>query len=191
MDRPANNFMTLKTLSSGYIIFTSPWRFKDFEEEKLYIMYTVEQKQRIIPRMLAVAALLQAYSMIVPGERNLYFAYTYLLIAFLLNLILAAMYIWGRCRSLCMMYLTWFFLWLQVFISVGRRQGDSYNELLGWAVILQYFTIATFPLHYIVLISYSLMSATSYVVAQYYSAHFSGDTSPKDFLLEVNTYYHT
>ncbi|XP_060802220.1 adenylate cyclase type 3 isoform X2 [Amyelois transitella] len=158
-----------------------PWGFTDREEEKLYSAYTQRQRQRAIPRLLLTGVLLQLFATVVPGERDLLFAYTSVAIALFLNLTLASVYICVRFARPALIHIAWLVLWAQLLVSVSRRLGDSYNELLGWAVVLQYFTLATLPFHYLLLILYSTLSFSAYLLVQYYNASTSESRLAEDF----------
>ncbi|KAG6446245.1 adenylate cyclase type 3 [Manduca sexta] len=147
-----------------------PWGFSDLEEEKLYSAYTQQQRHRAVPRLLAAGVLFQSFAIIVPGERDLYFAYASVAIALLANLSLAMLYACTRRSRNALTHIVWLVLWAQLLVSASRRLGDSYNELLGWAVILQYFTLATLPFHYLLLMFYSALSLSAYLLVQYYNA---------------------
>lgn len=162
-----------------------PWGFKDREEEKLYSAYTQRQRQRAIPRLLLAGVLLQLFALLVPGERDVLFAYTSVAIALFLNLILASMYICIRTARPALIHIAWLVLWAQLLVSVSRRLGDSYNELLGWAVVLQYFTLAILPFHYLLLILYSILSFSAYLLVQYYNASTSESRLAEDFFYQV------
>ncbi|KAM3959069.1 adenylate cyclase 3 [Aphomia sociella] len=166
---------------SCWVCLVPPWGFKDREEEKLYTAYTNRQRQRAIPRLLITGILLQAFAVIVPGERDLFFAYTSVAISLFANLTLATVYACIRSVRPVLNHVAWLVLWIQLLISVSRRLGDSYNELLGWAIVLQYFTLATLPFHYIVLIFYSVISFTAYLLVQYYNASTSESRLAEDF----------
>ncbi|XP_053602923.1 adenylate cyclase type 8-like isoform X2 [Plodia interpunctella] len=161
-----------------------PWGFKDREEEKLYSAYTQRQRQRAIPRLLLAGVLLQLFALLVPGERDVLFAYTSVAIALFLNLILASMYICIRTARPALIHIAWLVLWAQLLVSVSRRLGDSYNELLGWAVVLQYFTLAILPFHYLLLILYSILSFSAYLLVQYYNASTSESRLAEDFFYQ-------
>lgn len=162
-----------------------PWGFLDLEEEKLYTTYTQRQRQRAIPRLLAIGILLQAFAIIVPGERDLFFTYASVATSLLINMTLSIIYAFARRIRPVLTHMVWLVLWGQILMSVSRRLGDSYNELLGWAVVLQYFTFATMPFHYLLLIAYSLLSFTAYLVVQYYNASTSESRLADDFYFQV------
>lgn len=167
-----------------------PWGFKDIEEEKLYSAYTQQQRQKAVPHLLAIGVLLQAFAVVVPGERDLGFAYLSIIVALLANLTLGVVYSCIRPARPILNHIAWLVLWMQLLVSGSRRLGDSYNELLGWAVVLQYFTLATLPLHYIVLIVYSALSFSAYLQIQFYNACSSESRLPDDFYLQVGIYTH-
>lgn len=171
--------------SKFLICLVPPWGFTDIEEEKLYSAYTQRQRQRAVPRLLAIGALLQAFAAIVPGERDLSFAYASIAIALVANLILAAVYLFVRSARTLLNHIAWLVLWTQLLVSASRRLGDSYNELLGWAVVLQYFTLATLPLHHVLLILYSAISFCAYLLVQYYNASSSESRLADDFYFQV------
>ncbi|XP_073941064.1 adenylate cyclase 3 [Choristoneura fumiferana] len=166
---------------SCWVCLVPPWGFADLKEEELYTTYTQRQRQRAVPRLLAAGVLLQAYAALVPGERDLGFAYTFLTLALLVNLTLAVVYVCIRPARLALNHVAWIVLWAQLLVSASRRLGDSYNELLGWAVVLQYFTLAALPFHYLLLILYSAISFTAYLLIQYYNAVISESRLPEDF----------
>lgn len=161
-----------------------PWGFKDIEEEKLYSAYTQQQRQKAVPHLLAIGVLLQAFAVVVPGERDMTFAYLSILVASLANLTLGIIYTFIRSARPILNHVAWIVLWMQLLVSGSRRLGDSYNELLGWAVVLQYFTLATLPLHYSVLILYSVVSFSAYLQVQFYNAYSSESRLPDDFYLQ-------
>ncbi|KAJ0181781.1 hypothetical protein K1T71_002503 [Dendrolimus kikuchii] len=167
-----------------WINLVPPWGFTDVEEEKLYSAYTQRQRQRAIPRLLAIGILLQAFALIVPGERDLFFTYASVATSLLINLTLAAAYACVRRMRPVLTHMVWLVLWGQLLISASRRLGDSYNELLGWAVVFQYFTLATMPFHYLLLTAYSLLSFTAYLVVQYYNASTSESRLADDFYFQ-------
>ncbi|XP_063358545.1 adenylate cyclase type 8 [Cydia amplana] len=167
-----------------WVCLVPPWGFTDLKEEELYTAYTQRQRQRAVPRLLAAGVLLQAFAALVPGERDLSFAYTSVALALLLNLALALVYITIRPARLALNHIAWLALWIQLLVSASRRLGDSYNELLGWAVVLQYFTLAALPFHYLLLILYSTISFTAYLLVQYYSAIITENKLPDDFSLQ-------
>lgn len=173
----------LKT-NCDWISLVPPWGFTDIEEERLYSAYTQRQRQRAIPRLLAIGVLLQAFAVVVPGERDLFFTYASVAIALLTNTTLAVIYACARRIRPVLTHIAWLVLWAQLLVSASRRLGDSYNELLGWAVVLQYFTLATMPFHYMFLAAYSLLSFTSYLVVQYYNASTSESRLADDFYFQ-------
>lgn len=165
--------------------FLLPWGFRDFEEEELYLAYTQEQRQRAVPRLIAIGVLLQLFTIVVPGESNLFIAYTTLALVLLVNLFLLTIYSRVRRIRSALPHVTWFALWLQLLINISRRQGDSYNELLGWAVVLQYFTCATLPFHFFLLVFYSALSLSAYLIMQYCKALSTENTLVDDFRFQV------
>ncbi|XP_046961746.1 adenylate cyclase type 3 [Vanessa cardui] len=174
---------TLKK-SACWFCFVPPWRFSDLSEEKLYLAYTQRQRQRAILRLLAIGVLFQTFAALVPGERDLHFAYALMAVALVVNLLLAAIYAFiSRARS-ALNHVAWFVLWMQLLVSASRRLGDSYNELLGWAVVLQYFTLATLPFHFMLLIIYSILSFAAYLAVQYYNASTAESRLADDFYLQ-------
>ncbi|XP_021189256.3 adenylate cyclase type 8 [Helicoverpa armigera] len=178
--------MQARTLnkSACWICLVPPWGFTDREEEKLYSAYTQRQRQRAVPRLLATGALMQAFAVVVPGERDLSFAYASVAIALVANLILASAYVCVRPARRVLNHVAWLVLWTQLLVSASRRLGDSYNELLGWAVVLQYFTLATLPLHHVLLILYSSISFCGYLLVQYYNASTSETRLADDFYFQ-------
>lgn len=176
---------TRKTTYTLWLSIAPPFAFKDKEDEKLYCEYTQRQRQRVVPRLLAIGALLQAFAAIVPGERDLSFAYASIAVALVANIILAAVYICVRPARQILNHVAWLVLWTQLLVSASRRLGDSYNELLGWAVVLQYFTLATLPLHHIILMFYSLFSFFGYILVQLYNARISESILTEDFCFQV------
>lgn len=179
--------MQARTLnkSACWVCLVPPWGFPDREEEKLYSAYTARQRQRAVPRLLATGALLQAFAALVPGERDLAFAYASVALALLADLLLACLYVCVRPARAALNHLAWLVLWTQLLVSASRRLGDSYNELLGWAVVLQYFTLATLPLHHVLLILYSTLSFCGYLLVQYYNASTSESRLADDFYFQV------
>lgn len=173
--------------SACWICLVPPWGFTDREEEKLYSAYTQRQRQRAVPRLLATGALMQAFAVLVPGERDLSFAYASIAVALVANLILASAYVCVRTARSILNHVAWLVLWTQLLVSASRRLGDSYNELLGWAVVLQYFTLATLPLHHVLLILYSSISFCGYLLVQYYNASTSETRLADDFYFQVFT----
>lgn len=171
--------------SACWICVVPPWGFTDREEEKLYSAYTQRQRQRAVPRLLATGALMQAFAVLVPGERDLSFAYASVAVALVANLILASAYVCVRPARTLLNHVAWLVLWTQLLVSASRRLGDSYNELLGWAVVLQYFTLATLPLHHVLLILYSTISFCGYLLVQYYNASTSESRLADDFYFQV------
>lgn len=167
------------------ICLVPPWGFKDLEEEKLYSTYTQQQRQKAVPHLLTIGVLLQAFSVVVPGERDMAFAYISIILASFANLTLVIVYTFCRSTRPVLNHVVWLVLWIQLLVSGSRRLGDSYNELLGWAVVLQYFTLATLPLHYLILILYSALSFSAYLQVQFYNAYTSESRLPDDFYLQV------
>ncbi|OWR44922.1 putative Adenylate cyclase type [Danaus plexippus plexippus] len=161
-----------------------PWRFSDLSDEKLYLAYTQQQRQRAVLRLIITGVLFQVFASLVPGERDLHFAYKSVAISLVLNLILAVIYALFRKARTALNHIAWITLWVQLLVSTSRRLGDSYNELLGWAVVLQYFTLATLPFHYILLILYSTLSLTAYLLIQYYNATTTESRLAGDFYLQ-------
>ncbi|XP_075992192.1 adenylate cyclase 3 [Anticarsia gemmatalis] len=166
------------------ICIVPPWGFTDIGEEKLYSAYTQQQRQKAVPHLLAIGMLLQAFAIVVPGERDLLFAYVSVMVASFANLTLGVVYTYVRAARPILNHVAWLVLWIQLLVSGSRRLGDSYNELLGWAVVLQYFTLATLPLHYLLLILYSTLSFCAYLQVQYYNACSSESRLPADFYLQ-------
>ncbi|KAJ2953569.1 hypothetical protein O0L34_g1172 [Tuta absoluta] len=169
---------------SFWICLVPPWGFTDLEEEKLYTAYTRRQRERVIPRFVAAGIFLQAFVAVVPGERDLRFAYASVVIAILANLTLAAVYAFARHTRPVLTHVAWLLLWVQLLVSASRRLGDSYNELLGWAVVLQYYTLASLPFHHLILTVYSSISFFAYLLVQYYNAVTSESRLPDDFLYQ-------
>ncbi|KAL4704044.1 hypothetical protein ACJJTC_001966 [Scirpophaga incertulas] len=170
-----------RTLNKIWACLVPPWGFKDLEEEKLYSAYMQRQRQRAVPRLLGTGVLLQAFAIVVPGERNLLFAYCSVAIALLINLTLGVVYISIRSARPALNHIAWLVVWAQLLIGVSRRLGDSYNELLGWAFVLQYFTLATMPFNYLILCLYGVVSFTAYLLIQYYNASTSESRLTEDF----------
>lgn len=168
-----------------WVCLVPPWRFTDLSEEKLYLAYTERQRQRAVLRLLGTGVLFQMFVAIVPGESNLYFAYASVCIGLVINLTLVALYAFLRRARYGLNHVAWFAIWAQLLVSVSRRIGDSYNELLGWAVVFQYFTIATLPFHYAVLLLYSIVSLTAYLLLQYLLALTTENRPPVDFFSQV------
>lgn len=175
----------LNKIYSCTVCLVPPWGFKDLEEEQLYTAYTHRQRQRAVLRLLAIGVLLQIFAIVVPGERDLAFAYTSVAIALLANLTLAAAYACIRPARSALNHIAWLVVWIQLLVSVSRRLGDSYNELLGWAFLLQYFTLATLPFHYLLLILYSILSPIAYLLVQYYNASTAESRLAADFPYQV------
>ncbi|XP_026322026.1 adenylate cyclase type 3-like isoform X2 [Hyposmocoma kahamanoa] len=146
------------------------WGFIDSEEERLYASYTQRQKERAVPRMLAIGILLQLFAVLVPGERDLSFAYGSVIIGIACNTLLAGLYALYRPVRTLLAHVTVVVLWAQLLVGASRRIGDSYNELLGWAAIVQYFTAAALPFHPMIQIFYNLVSFIAYIFVQYYNA---------------------
>lgn len=144
------------------------WSFQDTADEKLYLAYTQRQRQGAVLRWILLGMLLQIFVVLVPGETNLKFAYASVVIATLWNMSLALTYAFlPKVRPL-LNHVAWLVLWVQLLVSTSRRIGDSYNELLGWALVLQYFTLTSLPFHHLFLIVYSVISFTAYLLVQYY-----------------------
>ncbi|CAH0603211.1 unnamed protein product [Chrysodeixis includens] len=172
------------TKSELWISLIPPWGFPDVEDEILYCAYTHRQRQRAVVRLLAVGVLLQAFAAVVPGERDLAFAYASIAVAMVANIILAAVYVCVRPARTILNHVAWLVLWIQLLVHSSRRLGDAYNELLGWAVVLQYFTLATLPLHHAVLALYSTLSFIAYLLVQTYSAYITEGKITEDILLQ-------
>lgn len=164
-----------------WILSTPPWSFRVMNEEILYATYVHGQRQRAVPRLLFAGILLQVFAIIVPGERNLLFAYSSVVIALLVNFTLAAAYLCIKPPPSIINHLTWFAVWGQLLVSVSRRLGDSYNELLGWAFMLQYFTLSTMPFNFSAIIIYGGLGYGGYLAVQYYNASTSENRLPEDF----------
>ncbi|CAB3249905.1 unnamed protein product [Arctia plantaginis] len=175
---------TLCNKCSCRICLVPPWGFKDLEEEKLYSAYTQQQRQKAVPHLLTIGVLLQAFAVVVPGERDVAFAYISIILASFANLTLVIVYTFCRSTRPVLNHVVWLVLWIQLLVSGSRRLGDSYNELLGWAVVLQYFTLATLPLHYLILLLYSALSFSAYLQVQFYNAYSSESRLPDDFYLQ-------
>lgn len=165
-----------------------PWGFADVEDERLYRAYTRRQRQRAVPRLLAAGALLQLWASLVPGERDLRTAYACTATALALNILLLALHCFVRRARPFLSHITWLVLWLQLLISASRRVGDSYNELLGWAVVFQYLTLAALPFHYLLLVLYSALSLVAYLLVQYYNVSKTESRLPDDFTYQVCDY---
>ncbi|XP_068621362.1 adenylate cyclase type 3 [Battus philenor] len=170
-----------------WVCLVSPWNFTDLSEEKLYLAYTESQRQRAVLRLLATGILFQIFALIVPGESNLYFAYVSIGIALLINFSLVAIYATFPRARYALNHIAWFTIWAQLLGSTSRRIGDSYNELLGWAVIIQYFTVATLPFPFLVLLTYSTMSISAYLFVQQYVAISTESRLPEDFFFQQLT----
>ncbi|VVC92950.1 unnamed protein product [Leptidea sinapis] len=169
MEKLANNS------SKPWKCFVSPWRFKDPSDEKLYSAYTQRQREGAILRWISLGILLQIFVALVPGESNLDFAYGSVAIATVVNLSLLISYaLVPRVRPV-LNHVAWLAVWIQLLVSASRRIGDSYNELLGWALVLQYYTLTTLPLHHVLLILYSVISLLAYLLVQYSNSVIWGD----------------
>lgn len=168
-----------------WVCLVPPWRFTDLSEEKLYQAYTEWQRQRAVLRLLGTGLLFQIFAAIIPGESNLYFAYNSVLIGLTINVVLIVIYAIARRARYVLNHIAWLVIWAQLLMSVSRRTGDSYNELLGWAAVLQFFTIATLPFHYVILLLYSLLSLSGYLLVQYYLAITVEKRLPEDFFNQV------
>ncbi|XP_041973384.1 adenylate cyclase type 3 [Aricia agestis] len=169
---------------SCWVCLLPPWRFSDQSDEKLYLAYSTQQRQRAVLRLLGVGVLLQIFAALVPGERDLLFAYTSVAVGLMVNLLLAVVYALIRRARLALNHIAWVALWAQLLVSASRRLGDSYNELLGWAVVLQYCTLATLPFHCMTLIFYSSVSFVAYLLVQYYNAVTTESKLADDFYLQ-------
>lgn len=180
----ANNAAKVKYSFRYWLV--PPWGFSLRQEEKLYLEYTKRQKQRAVPRLLAIGVLIQAFAALVPGERDLFFAYSSVIIALFANLTLAALYGCVRGARTAISHAAWIVLWAQLLVGASRRLGDSYNELLGWAVVLQYFTLAALPFQCFLMIIYSILSFTAFLLIQYYNASSSESRLPEDFVYQVS-----
>ncbi|XP_047516260.1 adenylate cyclase type 3 isoform X1 [Pieris napi] len=157
-------------LSRICICLEPPWSFEDPSDEKLYLAYTQRQRQGAVLRWISLGILLQIFIALVPGEANLKFAYASVVIGTVLNLSLVIVYaVLPKVRPL-LNHIAWLVLWIQLLVSTSRRVGDSYNELLGWAIVLQYFTLTTLPFHHLLLIVYSVISFTAFLLVQSYNA---------------------
>ncbi|CAH0404758.1 unnamed protein product [Chilo suppressalis] len=173
-----------RTLNKVWACLLPPWGFQGVEEEQLYSAYMQRQRQRAVPRLLASGVLLQLFAVLVPGERNLMFAYSSVVISLLVNSTLAIVYVCNKSTRLALNHVAWFVVWGQFLLSVSRRLGDSYNELLGWAFMLQYFTLATMPFNYMLLLLYASISFFGYLAVQYYNASSSESQLPEDFIYQ-------
>lgn len=163
------------------------WGFIDSEEERLYTSYTKRQKERAVLRMLAIGILLQVFVIFVPGERDLGFAYGSVVIGIVSNTFLAGLYAFYRPVRAILAHVTVVVLWAQVLVGASRRIGDSYNELLGWAVVVQYFTAAALPFHPAIQLFYNLVSFVAYISVQYYNAWTCEKYITLDFSHQVST----
>lgn len=163
------------------------WGFIDSEEERLYASYIQRQKERAVPRMLAIGILLQLFAILVPGERDLSFAYGSVIIGIACNTLLAGLYALYRPVRTLLAHITVVALWAQLLVGASRRIGDSYNELLGWAAIVQYFTAAALPFHPMIQTFYNLVSFIAYIFVQYYNALTCETYVTLDFTYQVLT----
>lgn len=163
------------------------WGFIDSEEERLYASYTQRQKERAVPRMLAIGILLQVFAVLVPGERDLSFAYGSVMAGILFNSLLAGVYAFCRPLRTVLAHVTVVVLWAQLLVGASRRIGDSYNELLGWASIVQYYTAAALPFHPMIQIFYNLVAFVAYIFVQYYNALTCETYVTLDFSYQVHT----
>lgn len=162
-------------------------RFKDSEEETLFVSYNQRQKERAVPRMLAIGILLQVFAILVPGERDLSFAYGSVIIGIACNTLLVGLYAFYRNMRTLLAHIAVVVIWAQLLVGTSRRIGDSYNELLGWAVVVQYFTTAALPFHPMTLIFYNLVSFIAYIFVQYYNALTCEAYITLDFFFQVTT----
>lgn len=167
-------------------IWFLPRYFTPRRDEKLFMEYTESQKQRAIPRLLVTGLILQLFTTIVPGELDFVFAYALTATAIVVNLTLLALNYYVKSKRTIISHLAWFVLWVQLLVSALRRQGDAYNELLGWAALLQYLTLATLPFRAFTLIIYSILSMSAYIIVQYLNALMFESRLPQDFLFQVS-----
>ncbi|XP_072936989.1 adenylate cyclase type 3-like [Epargyreus clarus] len=171
-----------RSLKKRWMCLFPPWRFTDLSDEILYSAYTRRLQQRALLRLLITGIMMQAFTSFVPGERVLDYVFRPLFVEMLLNVVFLLLYFFApNTRTPCT-HIVWFVLWGHLIYSAARRVGDSYNEMLGWAVVFQYLTLATLPFHYILLIVYSVISSVSYILAQYYNAMASEGRLPEDFV---------
>lgn len=146
------------------------WGFVDSEEEKLYEYYTNLQKEGAVPRMLLIGTLLQIFATFVPGDRGLTYSYTSVMVGLVCNCLLSALHSKYRPGRNAFAHITLLALWAQLLVTASRRVGDSYNELLGWAIVIQYFTASALPFHPTTQIFYNAMSLIAYIFVMYYNA---------------------
>ncbi|KOB76177.1 Adenylate cyclase, partial [Operophtera brumata] len=165
-------------------IWFLPRFFTPRRDEKLFMEYTESQKQRAIPRLLVTGLILQLFTVIVPGELDFVFAYALTSTAVIANLTLLALHYYVRSKRSIISHLAWVVLWAQLLASALRRQGDAYDELLGWAALLQYLTLATLPFRALTLIIYSILSFSAYILVQYFNALMFEGRLPQDFLYQ-------
>lgn len=164
-----------------------PWGFADPRDEELYTTYTHRQRQRAVPRLLAVFTIFNFYVFLIPGETKYMVGLTTAAIGNTVNIILLIIFITlPESGKTIASHYTWLCVWVLLLFNVSRRVGDTYNELLGWAVVMQYLTIAALPFHYIVIIIYSVLSLVAYLVVQFINAIQSETSLPDDFLYQVN-----
>ncbi|CAK1549837.1 unnamed protein product [Leptosia nina] len=159
-----------KRLSKINICLDPPWIFDEISDEKLYLAYTQRQREGAVVRWISLGFLLQLFVIFVPGESDLKFAYSSVVIFTLLNISLSIVYAVVRKARPLLNHTAWLVIWIELLVSASRRVGDSYNELLGWAIVLQYFTLTTLPFHHLLLIAYSMITFTAYLLVQYYNA---------------------
>lgn len=159
--------------------------FTTRRDQKLFLEYTKTQKQRAIPRLIATGLLLQLFTVFVPGEIDFVVAYALTLTAVIANLTLLALHYCVPSKRTFISHITWFVIWAQLLVSALRRLGDSFNELLGWAALLQYLTIATLPFSAPTLLLYTHLSMFAYIFVQYWSATMFDSELPRDLYNQV------
>lgn len=162
-----------------------PGLFTTRRDEKLFLEYTQSQKQRAIPRFIITGLFLQFYSALVPGELNFAIAYALTASAIIVNVSLLLLHYCLPSKRIIISHVTWFAIWAQLLVSAGRRVGDAYNELLGWAALLQHLTLATLPFNAPTLIVYSLLSMSAYIFTQYLNACDVEYVQPDDLFDQV------
>ncbi|XP_037977179.2 adenylate cyclase type 3 [Plutella xylostella] len=170
---------TLRTVRDWWLV-APPWGFAAERDERLYSMYTSRQRQRAVPRVLACGVLMHVWELLVPGTRDVPGAAASSLLELALVLVLLASHAAVGMGRRLVAHVAWLLLWMQVLSAAVVRAGDSYNEMLGWAVLLQYLTLAALPFHFMVLISYSVITLIGFVLCQYYNACRKGRL-PEDF----------
>lgn len=185
MEQPARTKRKYRFYSRFFFGFFKNHR----QDQKQFMEYTKSQKQRAIPRLIATGLVLQLFSALVPGEVDLFAAYGLTLTAVIANVTLLTSHYCLPSRRTLISHVTWFMIWLQLLASTLRRQGDTYNELLGWAALLQYLTMATLPFNPPTLLFYSHLSGIAYISTQFLNAALFEISLPPDLLNQVRIKY--